>query len=261
MEVFKNKKSRAVIFMMIALFAIGLTVNFFVRDYQNKSVDYRVVPARKLYEKYNGYAQKNQFIKVFTLMDSIEDIYSKYPHYKNSYETGVLYNNRAAVYLTLAIYSDSMQLQGENYIYNNFSRDTLFLLARKNLEKGIEIYSNWLEKYRGKNEKEVEDMIKNFFFKGLEANEKMKSRYLANRLKEIEDAQKYTKRRLSAIYTNMGVLERHHENYVLAAENYTKALDLWPDNLTAENNLNILLNKPLRKRSVIRKLFPKDRDN
>jgi hypothetical protein len=48
-------------------------------------------------------------------------------------------------------------------------------------------------------------------------------------------------------------------DYEKAINNYQKAIDLWDQNLTAENNLNILLGKPLKKRNLIQKLFPPKR--
>jgi hypothetical protein len=48
--------------------------------------------------------------------------------------------------------------------------------------------------------------------------------------------------------------------YNEAASHYTKALKYWDRNLSAENNLNALLGKPLRKRTLIEKLFPPKKD-
>ena len=67
---------------------------------------------------------------------------------------------------------------------------------------------------------------------------------------------KETPRRLSVSYTNLGIMYRFREDYENAALSYKKAMDLWEDNLSAENNLNILLGRPLKKRSLLRKIFP-----
>ncbi|MCK4748009.1 MAG: tetratricopeptide repeat protein, partial [Bacteroidales bacterium] len=67
-------------------------------------------------------------------------------------------------------------------------------------------------------------------------------------------------RRLSVCHTNLGVIYRHQGAYVEAAEEYQKALALWDRNLEAENNLNKLLNKPLKKRNMMQKLFPPNRE-
>ena len=73
-------------------------------------------------------------------------------------------------------------------------------------------------------------------------------------------ALKETDRRLSVCYTNLGVIERTRGNYQEAIMNYEKALNLWDRNLEAENNLNRLLGRPIKKRNLLQKLFPPDRE-
>ena len=83
--------------------------------------------------------------------------------------------------------------------------------------------------------------------------------------KSIEQYQKITPqktetlRRLSVSYTNLGVISRYENNRQNAKLYYEKAVRLWADNDTAVNNLNVLLGKPIQKRSVLKKLFPKDK--
>jgi len=85
--------------------------------------------------------------------------------------------------------------------------------------------------------------------------------YLENRVREIIEALPENSRRLSVAYTNLGVAERHLGNYEQAMQHYQKALELWDRNLAAENNINILLGKPIRQRGVLEKLFPPDKKN
>jgi hypothetical protein len=47
--------------------------------------------------------------------------------------------------------------------------------------------------------------------------------------------------------------------YDSAAFYYNNAIELWDRNLTAENNLNILLNRPQKKRNLIQTLFPPEK--
>ena len=120
MTLLVSNRTRALIAIMCALVLSAIVISHFYYKSVNDSVDPRIVEARKLYEKYNLYTQRNELKAVFWLMDSIEQIYASYPHYKNSYEVGVLYNNRAAAYLTLGLFADSI-LSG--------ARDSLFILA------------------------------------------------------------------------------------------------------------------------------------
>jgi tetratricopeptide (TPR) repeat protein len=252
MELFKNKKTRALIVIMSALVLSGVAISYSYYKNINESIDPRIVKARTLYEKYNVYAQKNEFNSIFSLMDSIELIYTDFDHYKNSYEMGVLYNNRAASFLTMALYTDDIA---------KTDQDSLINLAEFAVKKSIEIYNQWLKKFQNKSPIEIEGMILNDFYTGLENyNTDQKNKFIKNRINEISDSQAETKRRLSVSYTNLGIINRHKLQYEAAANCYKKAIDLWDRNLTAENNLNVLLGRPMKKRSFIQKLFPPDRD-
>ncbi|MBN2347784.1 MAG: hypothetical protein JXJ22_03040 [Bacteroidales bacterium] len=252
MNFFRNKTTRVLILAMCALAFIGITISRFYYKNLNNSIDPRIVGARTLYEKYNGYAQNNEFDSIFYLMDTIESIYANSKHYKDSYETGVLYNNRAASFLIMAFNVDT---------FDRTVQDSLIFLAEKSAEQSVEIYTRWLNVFRNKNEEEIKDIISPDFYSGLENfSPDQKKRYLKNRIKELMDSRIETERRLSVSYTNLGIICRHKLEYESAANYYTRAIELWDRNLTAENNLNILLNRPLKKRNFIQKLFPPDRD-
>lgn len=249
----KNKKIRALILIMSALIISGITFSHFYYKNVNESVDPRIRGARKLYEKYDEYAQLNAFDSVFALLDTIETIYSTTSHYHHSWEKGVLYNNRCAVYLTMALSQDIVTS-------NNKNTDSLLLLAKNNINKSIQIYEDWLEKFENKTSDEIKGLIYEEFYAGLEEyDQKDKFKYLKNRVKEITDSQEETKRRLSVSYTNKGLIHRHNMEYKDAALCYKKAIELWDRNLTAENNLNLLLDRPLEKRNFLQRMFPPKR--
>jgi tetratricopeptide (TPR) repeat protein len=210
-------------------------------------VDPRVVPARELYEGYNALASANDYAGVISLLDTISRMYSQYPHYRESFETGVLENNRAAVYLTLGLSYDSLSSP-----YHHLGQDSLITLGELAVRKSIRLYEEWMERYEGKDGTGIRHEAQSTFGTGFEA-------YLDNRVKEIETAIKETPRRLSVSYTNLGLVYRYREDYQEAASCYQQAIDLWEDNLTAENNLNILLGRPLKKRNFLQKMFPKSK--
>ncbi len=251
MKIFKDKRTRVFIIIMGTLFIIAGAITYFYYDYQDKYIDPRTIEAYAMYEKYNELARNSDYEAIFQLMNSIEDIYTKTPHYAESYEVGVLYNNRAAAYVAMAI---------SPAINDSIVKDSLFNLAKINTSKSIEIYTDWLDKWQGKNQEEVKEMLKPHFnendaiFKNQEIE-----KYINRRAKQIEEARLETPRRLSVSYTNKGIIYRHKGEYELAALEYFKALELWPDNLAAENNLSILLDKPVKKRSLLRRFFPKSR--
>jgi tetratricopeptide (TPR) repeat protein len=248
----KNNAARTLISIMTVLVVLGISIAWFYYKGINDSVDPRVKQARKLYEKYNSYASLSQYDSVFWLMDTIENLYQHTNYYRESYETAVLYNNRAAALL-------SIYLQPQNEIIIG---DTIEFITRaeKAVRKSIEIYQEWFSIFESKDESEIRKIIEEDFLEGLDAYpEKEQENFLSNRIKELVEAQTENERRLSVSYTNLGILKRHQEKYDSAAFYYQKAIDLWDRNLTAENNLNILLNKPLKKRNIIQTLFPPEK--
>jgi len=248
-----GKIPRALIYVMMALVVITVLLAYSHYRGKNLSVDPRIVPARKLYEGYNALAGSNDYAGVIRLLDTIAQIYSQYPHYRGSFETGVLENNRAAVYLTLGLSYDSLSSP-----YHHLGQDSLIALGESAARKSIDIYKRWLSVYEGSGTEEIQEQVLATFGIGLKTDDpgEMEA-YLENRVREIENAMEETPRRLSVSYTNLGLAYRYREDYQEAASCYQHAMDLWEDNLTAENNLNILLGEPMKKRNFIQKMFPK----
>jgi len=249
MNVIANKKTRALIFIMCALVLSGILISHFYYKSVNASVDPRIIPARELYENYNLFAHENKLDSIFWLMDTIESIYGKVEHYKNSFEVGVLYNNRAAACLSLLMNEDDVSV-----------RDSLLKNAEHSINESISIYEHWFSTYEGKSEHELEMILNDGFLNGLKGyDEEDHQKFLQKRMQEITEAQSETKRRLSVSYTNLGLIYRHQLKYEDAVLSYQKAIENWNRNLTAENNLNKLLGRPEKKRNLIQKLFPPER--
>ncbi len=248
-----GKFPRALIYVMMALVVITILLAYSHYRGKNLNVDPRIVPARKLYEGYNALAGSNDYDGVIRLLDTIAQIYSQYPHYCGSFETGVLENNRAAVYLTLGLSYDSLWSP-----YHHMGQDSLIALGESAARRSIDIYESWLSVYAGNEAGEIQEQVLANFEIGLNTDDlEAMEAYVENRVREIEDAIEETPRRLSVSYTNLGLAYRYREDYTGAASCYQQAMELWEDNLTAENNLNILLGKPLKKRNFIQKMFPK----
>lgn len=259
MTILKNKSTRALILIMIALVLIGLVVAKAYYGNIKKSIDPRITEARKLYSKYDAYAMEGNYFNVFSLLDSIENIYKATKHYENSFELGVLYNNRAAVCLTIFMFADSIPHQLNPY--KELTSDSILMLAQLNVQKAILQYNIWSALYSNKTSEEIKVTIQEEFITGLEEyDEEIKTKFIESRVKDIEDALAENNRRLSVCYTNLGVVFRKKEMYKEAVEHYNKALELWDRNLNAENNMNALLGRPLKKRNFIQRLFPPERD-
>jgi len=258
MGVFRNRATGALIAIMIALVVVGYIIAKVYYSTINKSVDPRVVPARELYAGYGDYAREGNYYNILDLLDSVESIYESYPHYSNSYEIGVINNNRAAAIITISLFSDSIPEEYNPFI--EIPSDSLLTIAELNINKAIGLYNNWLGKYRDKSEEEIIQLIEPEFVIGMDNTEPdLIRRYMEARAEEITESVGETERRLSVCYTNLGVIKRQRKEYKEAIQYYEKALELWSRNLSAENNLNALLGRPIRKRNLIQKLFPPEK--
>ncbi|MFO7924226.1 MAG: tetratricopeptide repeat protein [Bacteroidales bacterium] len=245
-----NKGTRIIIGTMVILAAVGVVIAWIYYGNINKSVDPRVRQAQVLYGRYNIYTSNNDHEGILALLDSIENIYTSVSHYRNSYEMGVVENNRASVFLTKAL-SDKVREE---------IRQHYFALAEQHLLMSIEYYTDWMDSHGNQSEEELKAFIEKEFKADriLYYNEKLDA-IIRTRVKEIMSAQIETPRRLSVSYTNLGIIRRHENNLEKAYDYYNKALELWDENHAARNNMNILFGKPPEKQSVLRKLFPPER--
>lgn len=226
---------------------------------RNRSVDPRIRQARELYEHYDMLAQAGNFHEIVLLLDSIATFYQSTPHYAASYELGVLYNNRAAAMLTIALYWDSIPESANPY--RDLSTDSLLVLAENQIHRTITLYEQWNGRFEGKEEKEIKEMIRVEFMNGLDPGmADQNEKYLSNRVREISASLVENQRRLSVCHTNLGLLYRIRQEYPGAVAQYERAIELWDRNLDAENNLNKLLGRPLKKRNIIQQLFPPGRE-
>ena len=246
-NIFKITKSTKILILIMSIIVLtGLGTAFIYYGNINKSEDPRIIEARYKYKKYNELIEQNDFDGVLLILDTIESIYSKYEDYKNSFEIGVVYNNRAAAYLANAIYQ------------KDTINDSLLIIAKQYTLKSIEIYKNWISTFDKMSESQLKEYFKPYYTENEPVfNKKRLNQYLNKRVKNTIVAKKETKRRISVSYANLGIIYRHQENIDSALINYKLSLTYWDDNHTAKNNLRVLLGEPKQKRTIIEKLFPK----
>jgi tetratricopeptide (TPR) repeat protein len=198
---------------------------------KNKAEDPRIVRTKYMSRQFDEQMKINEFSSALPLLDSIELILIKVPGYKESYEPGIVYNDRGSAYLSIALYGSR----------DSTEKLRLLEIAEKNIDSAIAIYNTWL----GKNSSlSIEELSKN----------------IHKRTEDLVLAQKETPRRLSVCYTNLGIIQRHQYKQNEAVESYIKAIKLWKDNFTARNNFNVLMGKPPKDRSIIDQLFPPDKN-
>lgn len=256
--VFQRSMGRLVGIMLLIVVA-GILVARSYYGNLNQSVDTRIQHARELYERYDKAAGSGNYYRIFALLDSISSIYQQTPHYTESFELGVLHNNRAAALLTMSLYRDSIPAS-RNPFYGLLP-DSLTSLAEQHIRTAIALYEGWNKRFQGKEGAQIRMEIQQEFLTGLEqVPSEMNDKYLNTRVKEIENSLVENQRRLSVCYTNLGLVYRLREEYPEAVVQYEKAMELWDRNLDAENNLNKLLGRPPRKRNIIQKLFPPSKE-
>lgn len=244
------KGTKMLIAIMVIITLIGLLTAKLYYTSVNDAEDPRIIEAKKLYVKYKDFVNENNHDAVLATLDSIQKIYSKYPDYKNSYEIGTLQNDKAAVFLTRAIY-DTTNVERKN---------EMLAIAAEYLNNGIQIYVNWLDSCKTLSENEIRNvLIDRYRTNEFLVSEKNVEKIIKKRIDDILMAQIETPRRLSVSYTNLAIIKRHQLKHTEAIDLYQKALDLWEDNYTAQNNQNILLGKPVKERGIIEKLFPPEK--
>jgi tetratricopeptide (TPR) repeat protein len=240
--------------LLLILFAISVasfTVAYFYYQAKNRAEDPRIAEARFMLQQYDDLMAETKYSDVFPLLDSIEAIFSKVPVYGNSFEPGIVYNNRGSAFLSMALYE----------VKDSVEKQQLLGFAQKNLDTCIQIYKGWIEKFSDLSREELMAKVSPFYsaddpaFQGKDAET-----ILNKRVDNLLLAQKETPRRLSVAYTNRGIIQRHQYRQTEAMESYITAIKLWKDNFTARNNFNVLMGIDPEDRSIVDQLFPPDKN-
>lgn len=252
MGIFSLKRSSIIlILIMLGIFLAGIWYADQYYGHINAAEDPRVIRAKEMYRDYNTLAAEKKYHEILDLLDSIERIYNSYEDYKDSYEIGVLYNNRAAIYLNLILYEALTEVE----------QDSLTNLSLVYLSRSILTYETWkaaFENFTANDLRAHFTPIYREVFPMKDSSQILS--YVSKRIDEMQLAQKEVNRRLSVSYTNLGIVQKQMGHIKEAIRYYDKALVHWPENLTAKNNINVLIGKPLERRSLIDRLFPKERD-
>jgi len=215
---------------MVGAFAItGIAIGTFLSRQQSRFIDPRISPTIEQYKKINGFVAAGQYDSVFVLLDYIQRIYRRYPHYQVSFEVGVLYNHRSETYIAMALKPGIAPL----------SKDSLLNLAQIQANTSISLYESWITTWKDLTEQEIRQKLTPYFSPYDEIfRKKNVERFINKRVREINKAQTETPRRLSVVNTNLGVVLRLKDMHEDAVNSFKQALELWPDNPEARNNLN-----------------------
>jgi len=247
-----TKKVLGVVLTITASIFIG---SYFYYDAINKVEDPRIMPAKELFQEYDKELESDQYVQALSLLDKMLAIYRATPGYEQSYEIGVLLNNKATVYL---VELETELLTGTDV--NGPDMQERLAVARGYTEQAIALYRGWLDEMGSLSEEQVRKAISPHFVDSDPAFGDLDvERVREKRVSLIQDAQIETPRRVSVSLTNLGMINRYLGNLEEARSNYESAIELWDRNYTAQDNLNILMNRPVQKRSIISRLFPPER--
>jgi tetratricopeptide (TPR) repeat protein len=251
-NIFKiSGQSKKILIGISIIVSVSFLAAYLYYNSKNRAEDPRIVQTKYMLKRYDELMKEDKFSEALPLLDSVENIFERVPGYKESYEPGIVYNNRGSAYLSMALYGAK----------DSTEKFLLLNKARRNIDSALVIYDTWLVKYKGLTKEEITLDIKPFFSETSAAFEGKNFRRIFN--KRVDDlilARNETPRRLSVCYTNLGIVQRHLYKQNEAVESYIKAIKLWKDNFTARNNFNVLMGKEPKDRSIINKLFPPDKN-
>ena len=221
----------------------------------NSADDPRVVEARELLLMYEKGIASDQYGTALSILKAMDLIYRNTEGYEQSFERGVILNNKASVHLVKL----ETELLEDVDIDRNTMLETLGI-AEGYTRQAIGLYEQWLSDMGKLTRDEIEQRVRPTFAPGDPAlKDSNVEDVIQKRVDDIMLAQLETKRRLSVTYTNLGVIERYKGNLETAKKCYETAIELWDRNYTAKDNLNVLLNQPVNKRSMIDRMFPPER--
>jgi len=246
-----NNSSKKIFLIMAVIATIGFAVSYFYYGNVNKNTDPRLIEAQEILSRFDNINKLDSPFVAIELMDNLQYKLQSIDLYKNSYEMGVVINNRASVYIMMAIYDDK---------YTNM-KDSLFNLSLSDLKVATTVLNNWIDNNKTIDKNAVKAKLKTAYtnekelFKNIDID-----KAVDKRLEEIELAKTETPRRLSVVYSNIAVVKRHTNELDEAIKYYQQAIELWPENHETKNNLKVLMGEKPEKRNVIEKLFPSKRD-
>ncbi len=246
-----TRGTRVILAITLSVSAAAIIFAVFYYRTVNRAADPRVKKAGEYLQLYDRVAGRKESIDSFYLLDSAAAIYRSFPDYRESFETGVIYNNKCSSLLLNAIYDT---------LISEYEKKTLLSLSMLYCDSSMSVYKKWLADWKDLTPREIEKRIKPYMrpddpvFKGFNYD-----RILSRRVKDIGLAGIETLRRLSVSLTNRGMIFRHMMMPDSSIWCYREALDLWKDNRTAKSNLNVLMGGEPVKPGIIESLFPPDR--
>lgn len=244
--------------MVLAMLFVAVFIilgAFFYYHKINLAEDPRILESKRSYSKLQDLIGENLFQDALFLLDTIEKNYQQIEEYHDSFELGVIYNDRASIYLIMAE-TEYLKFKDSENLKRAYL-DSLLKKARVNIDQSIRIYRRWLNLINSISDQAIGEKVASSFQKSRSAFDGFDlMEIIAKRTKEIILSRLETPRRLSVALTNLGIIERYDGNIGKSEKCYNDAIQLWEENHVAKNNLNILKGRPMEKRGILKSLFP-----
>lgn len=240
--------TKKVLSITLTVSALAVLFAFFYYRNINASQDPRILKAIKHLAQYEKESAGLDISASFPLLDSAFRVFNSLPDYTDSFEKGVIYNNKCSNLLLTAMYDS---------VPGVIEKSSLLDLAGRYCDSSIMVYQRWLSDWEQLPEEEILMRIKPFMKEDDPAFSEYNFKKILNRrVKYISEAQIETPRRLSVSLTNKGTIFRHRMMPDSAAVYYDRALRLWKHNRTAISNISVLMGGDPVKPTVIESLFP-----
>ncbi len=246
-----SRGTKVVLLITFLVSVIAVLTALFYYGSINRSEDPRIETARDLLVSYDALPYGYDLTGKLKLLDSAGSVFRSFPDYANSFETGVIHNNKSSAFLVSALYDSSV---------TSPEKDILLELAMTYADSSITVYRRWIEEWGHSGRVEVERRIRMEMLPSDRAFEgRNYEKLIARRTKNQLTAQVETPRRLSVSLSNKGIIYRHMQKYDSAAGCFSEALSLWKNNRVAKSNFNVLMGGDPVKPGLIESLFPPDR--
>jgi tetratricopeptide (TPR) repeat protein len=251
-DLFKiTKGTKVILVITFVVSSVTLAFAYFYYLGINRMEDPRVRQARELLEEYDQLSATGNPMERFSLLDSASAIYASFADYQQSFEFGVILNNKSSALILSALYDSTMSVP---------ERNTVLSLAQSFCDSSIANYKTWLVEWGGLSSDEIATRIKPHMLENDPAFQGLNyEKIFEKRVKDIVVAQVETPRRLSVSLTNLGTIYRHTARQDSALLFYKEAIELWGDNRIAKSNLNVLMGGEPIEPSVIESLFPPEK--
>jgi hypothetical protein len=245
----KGTRIVAIITLLVSLIALFAAIIYYGGI--NRSEDPRISVARDLLASYDALPLQSDLTSKIRLIDSAGTIFRSYADYADSFEMGVVFNNKASALMVAGLY-DSTVTPAE--------KATLLKMAMTYIDSSIAVYRRWIQEWTPLNNDEVELRLRTFMKSSDPAfKDRDYKKLIARRTKNQLLAQVETPRRLSVCLSNKGIIFRHMEKPDSASMCLQESLSLWNNNRVAKSNLNVLMGGEPLKPGIIESLFPPDR--